>query len=411
MSRPRIIKTEMVEGFKAGFVEFILLKCVIGSDSMKKVIICVVLVTVIVAVGIFICHEEIPVLQGNKANTRVRIGVTGFKEEIDSTLYMQGIQLALEKYQADHKGKNEIELVVMDDQGDINTGLRVAQNFVNDPSIKGVLGHWDSRIAIPASDIYENAKLPMLSPVVSNPKLYNSNKNYIFGTIPGDVYIADIMAQYAESKNYQRMAVYYDDDLYGIELSKAFCKSAEKRGIIIIDRHANFVNELETELTIQKWKTLECQAVFIADGLPDVGIVIHAIKGYGLNVPILGDWGLDLSDVIGEIGVDSENLVYPTLFEPNASRKELRKFRRNFFNRFQKEPDLWALLGYDAMSLMGYAIDQTKSVSRKDIAAALRSVQNWPGVSYNMTFNANGELTNPRVVIKKVVNGRFLYER
>lgn len=379
---------------------------------MKKAIIGVVTAIIIVVVAVTIIYrDEIPVLQESKANTVVRIGVTGFKQEIDSTLYMQGIRLAIENYQTVHKGQKKIELAFTDDQGDINTGLRVAQNFVNDPSIKGVLGDWDSSIAIPASDIYENAGLPMLSPVVSNPKLYNSNKKYIFGTIPGDIYIADIMAQYAESKKYQRMAVYYIDSLYGVELSKAFCKSAEKRGIIIIDRHANFVNELETELTVQKWKTLECQAIFIADGLPDAGIVIRAIKAAGLNVPILGDWGLDLSNVIEEIGVDAENLVYPTLFDPNASRKELQKFRRDFFNRFQKEPDLWALLGYDAMSLMGYAVDQAKSVSRKDITAALRSVKNWPGVSYNMTFNANGELTNPRIVIKKVINGRYLYER
>ena len=378
---------------------------------MKKAIIGMIFAIVIVTAVVFIRHEKIPVFTEKNDNMSIRIGVTGSRQEIDSTLYMQGIQLALDKYQPIHKGQKEIELVVLDDQGDINTGLRVAQNFANDPSIKGVLGHWDSSVAIPASDIYENASLPMLSPVVSNPKLYSSNKKYIFGTIPGDIYVADIMAGYAKSRNYQRMAVYYVDNLYGTELSKAFCRSAEKRGIIIIDRHANFVNKLETELTIRKWKTLECQAIFIADVLPDAGMVIHAIKAYGLNIPILGDWGLDLSDVVAEIGADAENLVYPTLFDPSDTRKQLQKFRRDFLNRFQKEPDLWALLGYDAMTLIGHAVDQAKSLSRKDIAVALRSIQNWPGVSYNMTFNENGELTNPRIVIKKVVNGRYLYER
>lgn len=378
---------------------------------MKKAVIGVATAIVIIIVGILFYHQTVSVFTERNDAKAVRIGVTGFKAEIDSTLYMQGIQLALENYQTLHNDQKKIELVFMDDQGDINTGLRVAQNFTNDPTIKGVLGHWDSSIAIPTSDIYENASLPMLSPVVSNPKLYDSNKKFIFGTIPGDIYIADIMAQYAKSRNYQRMAVYYVDNLYGTELSKAFCRSAEKRGIIIIDRHTNFVNDLETELSVRKWKTLECQAIFVADGMPDAGVVIHAVKKHGLNVPILGDWGLDLSDVVKEIGTDAENLVYPTLFDPNSNRKELQKFRYNFTKRFQKEPDLWALLGYDAMSLMGHAVDQAKSVSRKDITAALRSVRNWPGASYDMTFNDNGELTNPSIVIKKVVNGRYLYDK
>lgn len=378
---------------------------------MKKIILVLIIATLISAGVFYVYREELPVFTEKKDDWPVRIGVTGFKEEIDSTLYMQGIQLAFEKYYARHQNQKRLEIIFMDDQGDINIGLQVAQKFANDPSIKAVLGHWDSSIAIPASDVYENAGLPMLSPVVSNPKLYSSNKKYVFGTIPGDVYIADIMAQYAKAKNYQRMAVYYVDNLYGTELSKAFCRSAEKRDIIIIDRHANFVNELETELTIGKWKTLECQAIFIADGLPDAGAVIHAVKAHGLNVPILGDWGLDLSDVIKEIGVDAEKLVYPTLFNPNSPRKELQDFKRDFINRFNQEPDLWAVLGYDAMTLIGHAVDHAKNKSRNGIAAVLRSIQNWHGVSYDMTFNENGELTNPQIVIKKVVNGRYVYER
>lgn len=378
---------------------------------MKKKILILIFAIIIVTAAFYVYREAIPVFTENQDDRPVRIGVTGFKEEIDTTLYMQGVQLAFEQYQARHKGKKKLEIIFRDDQGDINIGLQVAQKFANDPSIQAVLGHWDSSIAIPASDVYENAGLPMLSTVVSNPKLYSSNKKYIFGTIPGDVYIADIMAQYAKENNYQRMAVYYVDSLYGTELSKAFCRSAEKRGIIIIDRHANFVNELETELTIAKWKTLECQAIFIADGLPDAGGVIHAIKAHGLNVPILGDWGLDLSDVIKEIGTDAEKLVYPTLFNPNDPRRQLQIFKRDFLKRFNQEPDLWAVLGYDGMTLIGHAVDHAKSESRNDLAAVLRRIQNWHGVSYDMTFNENGELTNPRIVIKKVVNGRYLYER
>ena len=63
------------------------------------------------------------------------------------------------------------------------------------------------------------------------------------------------------------------------------------------------------------------------------------------------------------------------------------------------------------MTLIGHAVDHAKSESRNDLAAVLRRIQNWHGVSYDMTFNENGELTNPRIVIKKVVNGRYLYER
>jgi branched-chain amino acid transport system substrate-binding protein len=378
---------------------------------MKKVFWGIICGIIIIGAVIFVFHKEIPVIIKKGGIVTIRIGVTGPKDEIGSTLYMNGVKLALNQYNSQHKTGKKVELLFKDDRADINTGLRVAQSFVNDPSVVGVLGHWESDIAIPAADIYEKAGLPMLSPVVSNPKLFSTPKDFIFRTIPGDEYIADLMAQYASSKGIERMAVYYDDDLYGIELSKAFCKSAEKKGILIIDRHTNFVNKLEMELTIQKWRTLECQAIFIAEGMPEAGRIIHAIKANGLNVPILGDWGLDLSDVIGEIGKDAEGLVYPTLYNPSDSRGQLQQFVRQFKDTYHQNPDLWAALGYDALKLMVHAIDTAKGNSRADIAIALRSVKNWPAVLYNMTFDAQGGLTNLTFIKKKVHNGEFVYEK
>jgi branched-chain amino acid transport system substrate-binding protein len=377
---------------------------------MKKIALGMLVTIAVIAAVVYPFRKEIPTLIKPNGMAVVRVGITGPKDEIASTLYMKGVQLALDEYNLKHPGRR-IELSIRDDRADINAGLRVAQQFANDPSIVGVLGHWESDIAIPAADIYEKAELPMLSPVVSNPKLFSVKRNYIFRTIPGDEYIADIMAQYALSRGFRRMAVFYADNLYGSELSKAFCKSAEKRGIIIMDRHTNFVNELEMELTVQKWKALDCQALFIAEGMPEAGNIIHAIKANDLNVPVLGDWGLDLGNVIREIGPDAEGLVYPTLYNPQANRRKLRQFIRKFYDTYRMEPDLWAVLGYDALTLLGYAIDTAKSTSRKDIAKALRGVKNWPAVLYDMTFDEQGGLINLTFLKKRVAGGTYIYEK
>jgi len=365
---------------------------------------------VIIGAVVYTLGKEISTLVGSNRMNGIRIGITGPKDEIGSTLYMKGVRMALAEYNLKHP-QRRVELSFRDDQADINVGLRVAQQFANDPSIIGILGHWESDIAIPAADIYEKAGLPMLSPVVSNPKLFSVKRNYIFRTIPGDEYIADSMAQYAFSRGFRRMAVIYEDSLYGIELSKAFCKSTEKRGIIVIDRHTNFVTGLEMELAIEKWRDLDCQALFIAEGMPEAGKIMHAIKVNGLNVPVLGDWGLDLGDAIREIGPDAEGLVYPTLYNPQGSRKQLRQFVREFNNTYHQEPDLWAALGYDALTLLGLAMDNAKSISRNDIAAALRGTKNWPAVLYDMTFDEKGGLANLTFLKKRVAGGAYIYEK
>jgi branched-chain amino acid transport system substrate-binding protein len=77
-----------------------------------------------------------------------------------------GAQLAIEELNAQNLqigGKPvKFELAVQDDQAGPRTGTLVAQRLVGD-KINGMVGHFNSGVAIPASRIYNRAGIPQVS--------------------------------------------------------------------------------------------------------------------------------------------------------------------------------------------------------------------------------------------------------
>ena len=85
-----------------------------------------------------------------------------------------GARLAVEEHTARKMkigGKTvKFELMSEDDQADPKLGPTIAQKFV-DAKVAGVAGHLNSGVSIPASAVYNQAGIPMISGSATNPKL------------------------------------------------------------------------------------------------------------------------------------------------------------------------------------------------------------------------------------------------
>ena len=76
-----------------------------------------------------------------------------------------GAQLALDDQKEKFKEMGfELQLVPYDDQADPKKGVANAQLIGADKSILAVVGHFNSGVAIPSSEVYEKYSIPMVSP-------------------------------------------------------------------------------------------------------------------------------------------------------------------------------------------------------------------------------------------------------
>jgi hypothetical protein len=85
---------------------------------------------------------------------------------------MKAIELAVEEQNADG-GIAGVRIIVegADDQGKVETGRQVADDFCSRPDLLGVVGHYNSNVTIAAAEIYAAHDLPMITPIASDTAL------------------------------------------------------------------------------------------------------------------------------------------------------------------------------------------------------------------------------------------------
>src|SRR2546423_200304 len=86
-----------------------------------------------------------------------------------------------------------------DDQADPKVGTTVAQKLV-DAKVAAVIGHLNSGVSIPASEIYDRAGIPMISGAATNPVLTERGLKRVFRTVGRDDEQGPAVALYMASE-------------------------------------------------------------------------------------------------------------------------------------------------------------------------------------------------------------------
>ena len=102
-----------------------------------------------------------------------------------------------------------------DDQGDPKVGTLVAQKLV-DAKVAAVIGHLNSGVTIPASEIYNKAGIPVISGSATNPALTERGLKTVFRTVGRDDQQGPAIAAYiANELKGRRVAIVDDKTAYG----------------------------------------------------------------------------------------------------------------------------------------------------------------------------------------------------
>src|SRR3989454_7914986 len=81
-----------------------------------------------------------------------------------------GAQLGVEKFKGPlEKAGFKVEFVPFDDQAKPDVGVANAKNIIADKQILAVIGHLNSGVAIPSSEVYKEDTLTMISPANTYP--------------------------------------------------------------------------------------------------------------------------------------------------------------------------------------------------------------------------------------------------
>jgi len=130
----------------------------------------------------------------------------------------------------------KFELVAEDDQADPKVGNTVAQKLV-DAKVVGVVGHLNSGTTIPASAIYNQAGIPMISGSATNPALTEQGFKGVFRVVGRDDQQGPAVANYLISAAKPKVAAVIDDaTAYGEGLANEVEKTLKAAGVTVLPR-------------------------------------------------------------------------------------------------------------------------------------------------------------------------------
>ncbi|WP_066295184.1 branched-chain amino acid ABC transporter substrate-binding protein [Bacillus sp. FJAT-29937] len=318
-----------------------------------------------------------------------------------------GAQLKLDEEKAKFKDLGfELQLVPYDDQADPKKGVANAQLIGSDKSILAVVGHFNSGVAIPSSEVYEKYAIPMVSPANSATDVTDRKLKTVNRIVARDDFQGPAGAEFAvNTLNAKKIFVVQDKTAYGTGLAEAFIKAAEEKGAEILGFEGITVGEKDFNGVVNQILSKKPDLVFFGGIYSEAGLLIKQSREKGIDVPFLGGDGLDSSTLVEIAGDAVKNTYITALAGDSTKTEEGKKFVEKYKSTFNKNTESYSVYGYDTMGLVLKAIEDSikandnKMPSREQVRDAVRATKDYQGVLTKVSFDDIGDNDFAKVFI------------
>ena len=319
-----------------------------------------------------------------------------------------GAQLALEKFKGGlTKMGFKVELVPFDDQAKPDVGVANAKNIIADKDILVVIGHLNSGVAIPSSEVYKEVNLAMISPANTNPTITDRGYPNIYRVCGRDDVQGVVGAEFAHSTLKVKTAyVIHDKTTYGQGVAEFFKADAEKKGIKILgfegtEEKSNF------DPIITPIKAKHPDLIYFGGIYDQAGAFFKQAREKGVKSKFLGPDGMDSSDLAKIAGKAVIGMHYTSVAGPVSVYPQAKQFADEYKKKFGKNPEPFAAQAYDSTAIALKALEAAakggKMPTRDSVTAAIRTVHH-TGITGSVQFDEKGDPKKALYFVLRVVS-------
>ncbi|HYT53979.1 MAG TPA: branched-chain amino acid ABC transporter substrate-binding protein [Verrucomicrobiae bacterium] len=309
-----------------------------------------------------------------------------------------GAQLAVEEASKAFKDLGyELVLVPQDDQAKPEVGVANARNMVADPDVLVIVGHFNSGVALPSSEVYKDAMLVMISPANTATEITDRGYPNVNRVCGRDDVQGPVGARFAAQElKLKSVYIIHDKTLYGQGVAETFRIEAKKLGMNVLgfegtEERANF------SPMINPLKAKNPDLVYFGGIYHQGGLLLKQLREKGVKAKFMGPDGLDSAEMAKIAGTSVIGSYYTSVAGPPDAYPETAAFAKKYKQRFGKETESFGLYGYDATLVGIKAMEQWikanggKKPNRTDVATAVRKIKNFKGVTGSIEFDNKGD--------------------
>lgn len=353
-----------------------------------------------------------PATQGTGDDKVVKIGlITPLQGDVKTygESVLKGFELALEE--ADYKaGDFTIEKVVADDRNDATEATNMATKLIDQDQVNAIVGSVTSKCTIPASAIAQSKGIIMISPsgtaakVTMDPK----RKDFIFRACFIDPFQGTVAAKFATTDlKAKTAAIMYDQgNDYTVGLTQAFEEEFEKNGGKIVAKEAYAKEDVDFSAVLTNIAKQQPDVLYLPDYYQKVSLIGKQARGKGITAPFVGGDGWDSADLDY---TTMEGGYFTAHYSSEDPRPEITNWVTKFKEKYNTEPDSFATLAYDGTKLLLKAIEDANSNDPTKIRDAMQAIKDFPVVSGNISFDADGNPIKSATILQVQKDGSYKF--
>jgi branched-chain amino acid transport system substrate-binding protein len=294
-----------------------------------------------------------------------------------------------------------------DDGADPAQAEAVAQRFVADPAVIGIVGHKNSGPSAAAAPIYHAAGLAQIAPSSTNPQLSQQGYRTFFRMCAHDAVQGRVAAQYAvRVLRAQRVAVIHDQTDYGQPLADVVRATVqqEKAEVVLFEG----ISEGQTNFspTVARLRELSPDLVYFALTEIESSILARQLRAAGIEARLFGTDGSRESQFLPLVGEAAEGVYQTYAGVDPESAPAAQNFVQEFQTRYGPVP-VYGLEVFDATNLLIAALMQVGQPERARVVDAVAGMRDFAGVTGPIQFESNGDRQDPQVSLWRVEQGQM----
>lgn len=278
----------------------------------------------------------------------------------------------------------KIDIFKFDNRSDASESTNGALRLMQQDKVSAIIGSATSNNTKAMIDLSTEYKVPVVSPTATADSVTVDEKTgevhpYMFRACFIDPFQGQVAAQFAYKDLGAKTAAIYTDTSsdYAKGLAASFKKVFTEMGGKIVSEESYVQNDTDFRSTLTRMKSANPDFIYVPGYYNEVGLIVKQAREAGITVPIMGGDGWDSPTLVELAGAQNlNNTFFTNHYSSQDPDPKVQAFVKAYKDKYGKEPDGFAALGYDAMYLLADAIKRAGSSDPQKIAQALADTKN-----------------------------------
>lgn len=310
------------------------------------------------------------------------------------------IQMAVEDINANGgiDGK-QIEYIYYDEKGDTTEATNAYNKLVQDDKVVAIIGDVTTKPTLAVAQTSQQDNIPIITATATAAEVTLTGPN-IFRACFTDPFQGELMASYASEKlGATKVAVLSDmADDYSSGIAEAFVAKAEELGMQVVADEKYQDGDVDFKSQLTNIKGQNPDVLFLPVYYEDLRLISAQAKEVGVTAQLCGADGWDsvLTDNFDSSVLDGG--VFCSQYSTESTDERVQNFISAYKEKYEMDPNMFAVLAYDATNMMAQAISDAGSTDSQAIIDAMAALE-YDGLTGHMTFDEDRNPQKSAVIV------------